>query len=153
MKIMKLKTFVLTAVAALTLSSCATLFTGTKDVITFRSNPSGAIVYIDGVEQCVTPCTMPVNRSLFSKDVQLALDGYETRMFTLNQEFNLVSVINLGNLFGWAIDLASGAVLKYDQQVYNVKLTKGDYSSALQPTKIDINTQDKTVDLYVVNNE
>ena len=32
----------------LLLTSCATLFTGTKDRITFNSTPSGANIYIDG---------------------------------------------------------------------------------------------------------
>lgn len=35
--------------AAFFLSSCATLFTGTSDMISFNSEPGGAIVFINGV--------------------------------------------------------------------------------------------------------
>ena len=80
------------------MTSCATLFTGTKDRITFNSSPSGAMIYIDGVEQCKTPCSMNVKRSLNNTDVEFKLDGYDTRVITLSKEFNVISVINLGNL-------------------------------------------------------
>ena len=106
------------AVAMFLMTSCATLFTGTKDRITFNSNPSGATIYIDGVEQCKTPCTMNVKRSIADTDVEFKLDGYETRLITLSKEFNIVSVINLGNLFGWGIDALTGSVMKYDRKTY-----------------------------------
>lgn len=134
-------------------SSCATIFTGTKDNITFNTQPQGATVYINGVEQCQTPCTKRITRSINDKDVQFKLDGYKTRLITLSKEFNVVSVINLGNLLGWAIDVASGAVMKYDQKVYNINLTKEKTASIKNLDKIKINTKDKTVSLYVVQKE
>lgn len=112
--------FILGLLSCVLFTSCATLFTGTRDWITFNSNPSGAGVYINGQKVGETPCTIPVKRKLLSPDVEFRLDSYKTQIITLDQEFNLVSIINLNNLFGWAIDVASGAIMKYDRKVYDV---------------------------------
>ncbi|MDD4490107.1 MAG: PEGA domain-containing protein [Paludibacter sp.] len=142
---------VLLATTMLFMTSCATLFAGTKDRITFNSNPSGATIYIDGIEQCKTPCTMNVKRDISGTDVEFKLDGYETRLITLSQEFNVVSVINLGNLFGWGIDVLSGAVMKYDRKSYDITLDNKN-TSMINPTKINIDTQKNIVELYVAEN-
>jgi uncharacterized protein YceK len=131
------------------MTGCATLFTGTKDRIAFSSTPSGATIFKDGVEICTTPCNYKIKRSLNDTDIEFKLDGYETRLITLDKEFNLVSIINLGNLLGWGIDALSGAVMKYDRKSYDIKLTKEKSASLLQPTRIDIDTQSNTVTLTV----
>jgi hypothetical protein len=134
----------------LLLSSCATIFTGTKDRITFNTEPPGATIYIDGVEQCKTPCSLNITRSINDTDVEFKLDGYETRLITLSKEFNVVSVINLSNLLGWGIDAVSGAVMKYDRKVYDLTLTENRNTSMINPIRIDIDTKNNTVDLYVI---
>lgn len=146
----KLSTMLLVATTLL-MTSCATIFTGTKDRITFNSTPEGATIYIDGVEQCKTPCTMQVKRSISDTDVEFKLGGYETRLITLSKEFNVVSVINLGNLLGWAIDAATGSVMKYDRKSYDITL-ESKKTSMINPTRIDIDTQKNTVALYVTEN-
>ena len=136
--------------ASLLMTSCATVFTGTKDGITFNSTPSGATIYKDGVEQCKTPCTMRVKRSLGDTDIEYKLDGYETRLITLDKEFNIVSVLNLGNLLGWGIDGLSGAVMKYDKKTYDITLSKNNKTSRIEPSKINIDTKKNVVDVYVM---
>ena len=131
------------------MTGCATLFTGTKDRIAFSSTPSGATIFKDGVEICTTPCNYKIKRSLNDTDIEFKLDGYETRLITLDKEINLVSIINLGNLLGWGIDALSGAVMKYDRKSYDIKLTKEKSASLLQPSRIDIDTQSNTVTLTV----
>ena len=133
------------------MTSCATLFTGTEDRITFNSTPSGATIYIDGVEQCKTPCSIKVNRSINDTDVEFKLDGYETRLITLSKELNVVSIINLGNLFGWAIDALSGALMKYDRKTYEITL-EDKRTSMIKPTRINIDTKNNIVELYVTEN-
>ena len=64
----------------LSLTSCATIFTGTTDKITFNSKPEGAKVYYKGYEKCVTPCSFNVNRGLFdnrNKIVELNTEKME----------------------------------------------------------------------------
>lgn len=143
------KTTLLVSTITILLSSCATVFTGTKDRITFNSNPSGATIYKDGVEQCKTPCTIKVKRSLNDTDIEYKLDGYETRLITLDKEFNIVSVVNLGNLLGWGIDALSGAIMKYDRKVYDITLSKSNKLSSVTPTKVNFDTKNNIVELFV----
>jgi hypothetical protein len=143
------KIITLLTITSLFMASCATVFTGTKDRISFNSTPSGATIYKDGVEQCKTPCTIRVKRSLGDTEVEYKLDGYETRLITLDKEFNIVSVINLGNLLGWGIDAISGAVMKYDKKTYDITLSKNSKTSKIEPSKINFDTTKNIVDLYV----
>ena len=136
-------------IALFFMTGCATIFTGTKDRIAFTSTPSGATIYKDGVEICTTPCNYKVKRSLNDTEVEFKLDGYETRLITLDKEFNLVSIINLGNLFGWGIDALSGAVMKYDRKSYDIKLSPEKSASMIQPNRIDIDTKSNKVKLTV----
>ena len=128
-------------IALFLMTGCATIFTGTKDRIAFSSTPSGATIYKDGLEICTTPCNYRIKRSLNDTEVEFKLDGYETRLITLDKEFNLVSIINLGNLLGWGIDALSGAVMKYDRKSYYLKLSKEKTASLLQPSRIDLDSK------------
>ena len=136
-------------IALFLMTGCATLFTGTKDRIAFASTPSRATIYKDGVEICTTPCNYKVKRSLNDTEVEFKLDGYETRLITLDKEFNLVSIINFGNLFGWGIDALSGSLMKYDRKAYDLKLTQEKSASLVQPSRIDIDTKSNKVTLTV----
>jgi hypothetical protein len=143
------KSIIVVSIVSLFMTSCATIFTGTKDRITFNSTPAGATIYKNGVEQCKTPCTLNVKRSLNDTDIEYKLDGYETKLITLDKEFNVVSVINLGNLLGWGIDALSGAIMKYDQKVYDITLSKNNKTSMINPSKINFDTKRNVVELYV----
>jgi len=149
----KMKKIILTLpILILIMSGCATLLTGTKDTITFNSKPTGAIIYKDGVEQCKTPCTIRVKRNLGDTDIEYKLDGYETRLITLDKEFNVLSVLNLGNLLGWGIDALSGAVMKYDRKAYDITLSKNTTTSVINPSKINFDTKKNMVELFVQTN-
>lgn len=133
------------------MSSCATILTGTKDNISFNSNPQGAKVFIDGIELCTTPCTSAINRSLSDKMAELKLEGYETRIIKLDRKFNAVSIINLTGLLGWAIDAATGSIMQYDRKSYDIELSKDNRTALLNnPAKFEINTSKKIVEVYVV---
>ncbi|MFN3795845.1 MAG: hypothetical protein ACK4RX_14410, partial [Chitinophagaceae bacterium] len=85
-------------------------------------------------------------------DVEFKLEGYEARLITLSTEFNVVSILNLGNLLGWGIDAISGAVKKYDRKVYDITLDNNKKTSMINPTRINIDTQKNIVELYVTKN-
>lgn len=147
----KIKQMVLTlAIPSLLMTSCATIFTGTKDRISFNTTPSGATIYKDGVEQCKTPCSVNVSRSLNSTDIEIKLDSYETKVITLDKGFNVVSVINLGNLIGWGVDALSGAIMKYDKKSYDITLNKNSKTSRIDPSKINIDTKKNVVEVFVM---
>lgn len=144
-----MKNYIIAILFTFSMTSCATLFTGTKDRITFNSTPEGATIYKNGVEQCKTPCTLPVKRSLNDTDIEYKLEGYETRLITLSKEFNVVSIINLSNIFGWGIDALTGSVMKYDTKQYDIKLSKLNKTSMLFPTNINFDTKEKVVEVFV----
>ncbi len=139
----------LLTITMLFLTNCATIFTGSKDTIRFDTTPQSAEVFIDGLKVCETPCTSQVKRSLSDKFFELKLDGYETRVITFDRAFNAVSIINLGFLLGWGIDAATGALMKYDRKGYDIELEKITQASLKSATKIEINTTDKLVSVYL----
>lgn len=103
------------------MSSCATIFTGTKTNIMFNSEPSGATVEMDGLEIGTTPLTYPVKKS-FDGIISFEKDGYERKTIGLQKSFNAVSIINLGSILGWIIDVATGSIKKFDQKGVKVEL-------------------------------
>ena len=117
-----MKTVSILLVFSILLSSCATIFTGTSDTLVINSQPEGARVLINGIEQGRTPATISVKRKLGETIVDLRLDGYENRTFVLGQEFNGVSVINLLCVLCWGIDAATGAMKKYNPKGYEMTL-------------------------------
>lgn len=143
------KIFLVLTATVLLFNSCATIFTGTKDTIRFNSTPEGATVYIDGIEVCKTPCETNVKRSLNDKDVEFKLDGYKTRVITLDKSFNIISILNMGGMVGWAVDAATGSLMKYERKNYDIELEADKTISNIQPDKIDIDTKNNTVDLYL----
>ena len=147
-KIVSFKSAAIAIVAALVFQSCATVFTGTSDYISFNSNPAGATVLIDGIELCKTPCREKVRRNIQPQDVEFKLDGYTTRVITLDQEFNIISVINLGNLIGWGVDAITGAMMKYGRNSYDVTLERK--LASVNANKLELDTVNKTLTIYAL---
>lgn len=110
--------------AAVLLSGCATIFTGTRDAIAFNSTPDGATVLIDGIERARTPSTLRVKRTVGDRIVTLRLEGYADRTFVLGKEFNVVSVLNLTNVLGWGVDAATGALFRYSDRTHHLELDR-----------------------------
>ncbi|WP_103327977.1 PEGA domain-containing protein [Bacteroidetes bacterium endosymbiont of Geopemphigus sp.] len=105
-------------------SSCATLFTGTSDKISFQSEPQGAKVFVKGIERCTTPCRVSISRSLTTTKAQMSLPGYEKKIFELTRTFNGISLLNFFGFIGWGVDAATGAVMKYDIKGYNFDMNE-----------------------------
>lgn len=113
-------------ILSFTFAGCATIFSGTDDDITFRSEPSGARVMIDGIMVGTTPVTIPVDRpGLDDTRVTVELEGYEPRTFELDKEFNMVSVLNVFVWPGFVVDALTGALFKYDRTNYTMNLQNG----------------------------
>ncbi|OAV44922.1 hypothetical protein A3850_010640 [Lewinella sp. 4G2] len=94
-------------------SSCATIFTGTRDPILFTTEPAGATVSIDGMPVGQTPILLDVRRTLGQRWATIELEGYEPEYVKLRSSFNAVSIVNLTCLACWAVDLISGAASQY----------------------------------------
>ena len=102
-------------------SSCATLFTGFRDELVINSYPQGAEVTLNGKLKGMTPLKFKLKRSLFSKEIVITKDRFETEHFYLEKNFNTKCLFNLyiGTL-PVALDVLSGSILRYDPGFYNV---------------------------------
>ncbi|MGQ7854012.1 PEGA domain-containing protein [Pedobacter sp. WC2501] len=108
--------------ATLLLSSCATVFTGTKQTVQINSNPPAATIEVDGVKAGVTPMAIPLKKGFTGQTISLKLDGYETKTFQPQTAFNAVSVVNFLFIPGFIVDIVTGAMMKYDPKVYEFTL-------------------------------
>jgi predicted small secreted protein len=112
---MKNSSFVISIIllSSLIFTNCATIIHGSKQDVSFASNPSKAVVTIDNVEKGVTPVTLRLTR----KDhhtIQINLDGYmpyETKL-TRKVDGWLAGNIVFGGLIGLIVDAASGGMYK-----------------------------------------
>lgn len=104
-------------------SSCATILTGTKDNLYFKTDPPGATVKQNGLALCKSPCGVPVKRKWGNTFVSMGKEGFENETILLQKKFNGWSLLNLWNPFAWGIDAATASILKYDRKSYRVTMT------------------------------
>ena len=102
-------------------TSCGTLFTGTSDLVTINSLPTGAKVSIDGMYVRIAPATTTLKRSN-DHIVLVRLDGYVDTTAVVTRSFNAISILNLLNPICWVIDVVTGGVWKFDRDVLGVEL-------------------------------
>lgn len=119
------KVFTVVAVSAtLMFSSCATIFTGTRQNVQINTSPPAADIEVDGLKVGVTPMAVSLKKGFTGQTVSLKLEGYETKMFQPTTDFNAVAVLNFIGLIGWGVDAATGAMMKYNPKVYEIQLDK-----------------------------
>lgn len=108
---------------SLLMSSCASIFCGSKAKVTFDSNiPEKATLTIDGRKHTnVTfPYTTKIRRGFDETVVKAESSAYTTETIIVNKNFNAVSVINLLNILGWGIDAATGAITRPEFKFYQI---------------------------------
>lgn len=122
-----MKKVLLMLICVLCLSSCGTLFTPSKQPITFMGMPETRI-YDNGkklgeiAESGTT--TIKVRKKLSNKTLIAKKDGYKNTPITLDATFNPVSIINFTNILAWAIDLGTGKCCKWDTDVVEIEMEK-----------------------------
>ena len=124
---MKKLLFLALIIGAMSLTSCATVFCGTKAKVTFESNvKSTADLTIDGRKHndVSFPYTTKIKRGFSETIVKAEAVGYRPFMLYIDKTFNPVSVINLCDVLGWAIDVASGAVTKPEYKYYEIEFVE-----------------------------
>lgn len=148
---------VLVFLIAMSLSSCATLISGTSQNIKVKSHPEGAQVFINGQNTYYqTPCKVQVNRRQKpSKEnrrnelnIQVRKEGYENADLRVHSSFNVVAAGNVIFAFvPFIVDWISGAHLKYPRNnyLYLQTVTK----SAIVPiATMEMTTPKKGIEYY-----
>ena len=111
-------------ICTLLCSSCATIFCGSKQQVTFDSNiKESATLTIDGVKHknITFPYTTKVKRGFNETVVKAEAHNYQTETLIINKEFNAVAVLNLCNILTWGIDAATGAITKPEFRFYEIE--------------------------------
>ena len=114
---MKKSTVLLPILALFSLSlfitSCATIATGTTQLVTINSNVDGATVSLDGVNVGKTPFTGEIKKN--GKVVTIEKEGYKTYTIALSSSLEGLfwGNIIIGGTLGSITDFASGAAYKY----------------------------------------
>ena len=112
-------------VTALMCSSCATIFTGSKKNVTFDGNVRDNITLtIDGrkYNHVTFPYTVKIDGGFDETVVKAEAEGYNPEMLYIDKTFNYVSIINLTDVLGWAIDAATGAIMKPEFKFYEFEM-------------------------------
>ncbi len=124
---MKKVLLVLSAVATLSLSSCATLFTKDSQAVTF-SGMAGTRIYSNGMKIATIgsdgTITANVKKQLSDKSLVAKKDGYKARPLVLTTQLQPLSILNFFNVLGWGIDFITGKVKKYDTTFVEVEMEK-----------------------------
>ena len=119
-----MKKLILVSVSMFFLAGCATIFSSSSDPVAFNSVAEGAKVQINGMNVGKTPVTVPVKRSISPPQVLLKLDGYESQYIMLQNSFAPVGLLNIFFWPGFIVDAATGAMMKYEPQSYEIELDK-----------------------------
>jgi len=114
---------------ALFLSSCATLVNGTKQTVSFNSEPSGATVILvnkKGIETTIgtTPMVTAIPRK--TKKVKFSSEGFYTETYEAYAKASIHWLYYLDAISGFVpaiIDLSTGGHIKLEENV-KVELKK-----------------------------
>lgn len=123
---MRKSIFITAVVSSILLSSCATIISGSKQLIKFTSKPSSATVFIDEVEVGKTPFEVRLKRKK-EHHVMIKLEGYKTFETNLTKKINAwyIGNIGLGGLIGIIIDPITGAMYKLSPSEIKAEMQKG----------------------------
>ncbi|MFV0538650.1 MAG: hypothetical protein ACK5M3_14985 [Dysgonomonas sp.] len=126
---MKKKCLTMAAVSAILLSSCATIFTPSRQSITF-SGLEGTKIFDTSTNIKIAEigsdktATVSVKKKMSDKQLIAKKDGYKSSPIILESSFNTTSLWNLLFWPGFIVDLGTGQMNKWDNTYINVELEK-----------------------------
>jgi hypothetical protein len=106
-------------------TACATLMHGDQQLIGFSTNPSGGIVYVNGVDQGRAPFMMHLARNN-EYDIRIELPGYLPYKTKIIRRVDALIIGNLllGGPIGLAVDIATGSMYKLTPDQVSAELIK-----------------------------
>ncbi len=121
-----MKKLLLVVLLALTMTSCATIISGTKKRVTFDGTISKpATMIVDGRQYkgVKLPYTVKIKRGFNDTEVRFIVEGYEPITIYVDKNFNPWALLNFADVFGWVVDVATGAVTRPAMTHYWVDFT------------------------------
>lgn len=113
------------ALICIYLSSCALIFKGTKQEVSFGSDPQRAEVYVNGIRMGETPLTLKlVTKQTYA--IEFKIEGYKPKSFQINNKVGAGWIVLdiLAGLIPVVIDAATGAWYSFDQKNIDAVLEK-----------------------------
>ena len=108
--------------AGVVVAGCATVVSGTTQMMTISSNVEGAEIFLDGEKIGTTPFTgaVPKNKSA----VRVEAEGYQGENLSLSKSIDPMFFGNIiiGGTLGSITDFATGAAFQYAPSTYQVEL-------------------------------
>jgi hypothetical protein len=124
----KILSTLLISATVLTVSGCASMFGDNTRTVNINSNPSGADVYINGVNRGSTPLALNLPTHFDGgASITLKKSGYKDTGIFIDAKFQLVGLWNVLTFpIGFMIDQETGYFLKVDPDALNtvVNLSK-----------------------------
>lgn len=120
---MKKSNILVILAASALLTSCASMFNGTRAKVTLKSDlvtKPVDITYDNNKETNIfLPYTIKVKRGYKPTYIKASATGYEDAHYTLGKKFNPTTLVNFvgGGILGMGIDAATGAVTKPETKV------------------------------------
>jgi hypothetical protein len=136
--------FVVAALAATSLSACATVTRGQNTVLEIETTPGGAQVRTSNNMACEsTPCGLKMARKSDNVVVTITKDGYKELKVTLATKVagaggaGMAGNVLVGGLIGAGVDVATGAMLDLVPNPLRVTLEKVD------PVPVEVASEQK----------
>jgi hypothetical protein len=110
-----------TVCVALSLSGCASMFTGTSSIVNVTSTPTGADCDIGG-RGVHTPGNVSLSKSGDDLIANCQKEGYLSGTTRVESSFNPVTLLDtllgIPGALAYIIDFSTGAAFEYPEQVY-----------------------------------
>jgi hypothetical protein len=121
----------LLGIAGQGLSGCATIIDGTRQKVSFSSNPSSAEVVVDGRSIGKTPLTEDLSKKE-THTVRISLSGYHPYEMTIIKKVNswVWGNIVLGGLIGLGVDALTGGLYELTPTQVNADLKLKGYAES-----------------------
>lgn len=115
--------FISSLVLVFLLTSCATLFSPSEDTITFKSEPSGATVRLNGNEIGKTPLEYTLDRDTFTHhNVTFSAPGYTSKTMKIQKTLATAAIFNFFSITSWGTDALTGNAFRYNPTSYYIEL-------------------------------
>lgn len=122
-------------------SSCATMFSGSTQPVTFNSDPDGVSVTVSGQALGKTPATIVLDRKS-DLVIDFVKEGYAKQTIKLNTRFNAWVLANvifcLSCVLSTTTDYATGAAYEYSPNNYFITMVP----EGVAESPIDIKKRD-----------
>jgi len=132
------------------LLSCASIMHGTNQDLAISSNPTGALVTVDGVPSGKTPVIAKLGRGDTHK-IRIELAGYEPYETAVTKSVSgwVWGNVLFGGLIGLAVDAISGGLYYLEPEQVRGELRKGDQPEAI-PAKATVPSASLSTDRGLV---